>query len=166
MRVQKTKLKNKTGARGLSEFVEKNQKPLIIFFLLIVIFLLFFLVKINHLKKNINQDFFQRKIPISIIVGSSNMIFVNAQTDFFNLGGGPPGSSITANFNITNIIDRDVLIKLSVEGSLKEWISFSENNFLLMSNQTKNIILLAKIPDNASQGTYNDSFVVIKHYLK
>ncbi|MGB9749139.1 MAG: hypothetical protein ACP5OZ_01080 [Candidatus Woesearchaeota archaeon] len=151
---------------GFSLFIEKNQKFLIVLFSIIVLFLLVFLIGMCALQKNLNQNSFEKRVPISIIVGSSNTIFINAQTDAFYLGGGPPGSTITANFNITNIIGRTVLIKLSAEGSVKDWISFSENDFILKPNELKEIVLIAEIPENAFKGTYNDSFVVIKHYLK
>ncbi|MEM2121308.1 MAG: hypothetical protein QXU20_01445 [Candidatus Woesearchaeota archaeon] len=146
-------------------FVEKNQKFLIVLFSIAVILLSIFLIKIFSLQKSLSQKYFEQRVPISIIVGSSSTIFVNAQTDAFHLGGGPPGSTITNNFNITNIIDRNILVRIYVNGSIREWVVFSENNFVLKPGETKNIILTVNIPSDALAQVYNDSFVVIKQSI-
>jgi len=148
--------------------IKNNEASFRLFLLFFSVFVIsvFSTIIVYNLTVQKNHPVYENKIPVYIRVVEPFNVMVNSRTDAFYFGGGPRGSILKLNFNITNSIEKDVFVVLSVEGRVSDWISFSENNFVLEPGETKNIIVIAEIPMDAELGYYNQSFIVIREFVE
>lgn len=91
------------------------------------------------------------ELPIHVEV--SEVFEVDLQ-NAFEFGGIPAGLFATKSMNITNNVNKRK--KFTIETTeLKDWISFSENYFVLEPQETREIKVTLTIPPNTKKGDYN-----------
>jgi uncharacterized membrane protein len=91
------------------------------------------------------------ELPIHVEV--SEIFEVDLQKTF-EFGGIPAGLFATKSMNITNNLDEKKKFTLKVT-ELKDWISFSENYFVLEPKETREIKVTLSIPTGTKKGDYN-----------
>ena len=106
-------------------------------------------------------------IPIFLSVTTPNHININRNTrnnTAIYFGGGPPGSILKVNFNLTNYNPYPINVSLKIKGSVMNWLTLSTTNFTLYPNITQNIELTASIPNNITIGKYNATLIVLEEH--
>jgi hypothetical protein len=88
----------------------------------------------------------------SLMVHNGNSGF-NTDTWELSFGKNHPGGSGTKYFSITSKERAHVFIKVS--GNMSEFLSFSDNNFIIQPGETKKIQTDLKIPQDAMLGNYS-----------
>ena len=73
--------------------------------------------------------------------------------DIIRFGVVQPGGSAERKFHIQSGEKRFVQIKLT--GNLSTYVTASDNNFVLIPNETKTVTLTAEVPENAPEGNYS-----------
>ena len=101
----------------------------------------------------------KKEIYAQINVGDHYGINVNKSALTF--GTVRPGGFSTRNVTITNSYDYAIRIKIYAKGSIKDFITTPENDFILYVNQTKNIGFVVTPPSGTPAGNYEGKVVVI-----
>jgi hypothetical protein len=101
-------------------------------------------------------------IPTHVIV--NHKLGFNIDNDLLWFGSLPPGQTSSRNANIKNTYDEPILIRINYLGEMKDWLSASPNNFVLMPNETQKIKIVTRVPDNVSYGNYSGKVRVL--YLR
>jgi hypothetical protein len=85
---------------------------------------------------------------------------LNFDPDAIHFGGGPPGAILDRTFNLTTT--EPLYVSIHVTGPIKEFVSVTENDFLIKPGELKSITLFATIPE-VPKGWYNGTLII---YLK
>ncbi|MBU4501667.1 MAG: hypothetical protein KKA79_03685 [Nanoarchaeota archaeon] len=91
----------------------------------------------------------------------ANKIGFNIDTDKIYFGSIPPGNSGQKRVILENMGYKKSVVRLKVRGQLKEWITVSDNNFILKKGESKLIEIKAVIPEDAELKDYEDKLVII-----
>ena len=78
-----------------------------------------------------------------------------------NFGRITPGNSADKSISIGNPTDHKVKILILPKGLISDWVSISENNFILVPGEKKNVNFEVVAPQNAAFGRYNGTAEVI-----
>lgn len=93
-------------------------------------------------------------------VTGKNEVGFNLDPGVFNFGKVPQGAIAKRNATINHKYPFDVLVKIDITGNAKNLVSTSENYFILSPNITKNIEVMANVPENYSMGLYSGKIQV------
>lgn len=102
------------------------------------------------------QDFKTLDIRLTV----ANHLGFNADTDKLYLGTVPRGNIASRRVIIENKEYEKSVIRLKVLGELKDWITVSENNFVLKKDESKQVEIEATVPENAEPRNYDSRLVI------
>jgi len=83
---------------------------------------------------------------------SNSSVGLNTNTKVLAFGKVPLGGGSTRYFTLST--QKRALIRIVPTGDIKQFISFSDNNFILEPGQQKRVLASVDIPDNATLGGY------------
>lgn len=92
-------------------------------------------------------------VEMSLEVGDK--LGFNLEENVLNFGRTAPGvNSVTRFIEISNIEDYPIVIKIKTSGELSEWVTTSEDNFVLEAGEIRKVDFVAAPPPDAPQGEY------------
>jgi len=97
----------------------------------------------------------------SVIV--SDFVGIDASRDSLRFGAVTPGGTSKRNITISNTRTYGLRTNIMATGNLSPMVKFSDNYFWLEPNESRTVSLMAFVPSDAAQGTYNGT---IKFYFK
>lgn len=100
-----------------------------------------------------------KEYPMQVIVG--NKLGIDVGTDMIRFGGVMPGGGSTRILALANNNNMEVRAKLLAYGELKGYVTFSDNNFIMMPNESRNIDISLGIPAAMPYGSYNGTMRAI-----
>ncbi|MCX6710056.1 MAG: hypothetical protein NTV63_03855 [Candidatus Woesearchaeota archaeon] len=103
-----------------------------------------------------------RTLPINLTVTEPMHVGLGLrkERDMMFFGAIPPLGKGYTQFAVTNEYDKELLVRIEVEGELKPWIEIAYNDFILEKNETRKVDLIAYVPENASLGQRNSTLIV------
>ena len=132
------------------------KKKIILIGIAVLFFAIFFSLAIPH--KTLEYD-------MDIKVATDKTIGINVDTDSIHFGKVPSekisGRSAEAIKELT-VYSGDANVKVTVKtsGELGQWVTAEPKEFYLEKNQTKTIVLTAKVPYDAEPGVYTGKVIV------
>jgi len=99
-------------------------------------------------------------ISMDLIVEDSNIIGMNADADALHFGTVPKGGGSVRKLDITNKKNYPLSVNISIEGDFADWISISDNNFILQPEESLRVEFETKVPEDAPFRTYNSTAYV------
>jgi hypothetical protein len=102
-----------------------------------------------------------RTIDIYLTVTKENRIGLNTDSDALRFGIISRGSQGKRYLDISHKKDYPLKLNIRIYGDLADWISISDNNFVLNKNETKRITFTANVPSNAIPGNYTGRAVFL-----
>lgn len=130
---------------------ERKNKIIAIILSIIILFLVINLISsLSILEK--------RQIYASIIVSDHYGFDLNGTALTFGMT--MPGGSSHRDLIIKNEYNKDVYVESYVKGEIRDFISISDNNFVLKPNETKELSFVVLIPKGTEYGNYT-GFVII-----
>lgn len=105
------------------------------------------------------SNFQKIEVYAEVIVSDYYGISINDTSIVFGIL--PPGGTSNKDIDLTNNYNRDVKFKIYSEGSIKDFIKVSENNFVLKPNEHKSLSFSVKIPKNISSGKYDGKVIFL-----
>jgi len=88
-------------------------------------------------------------------------IGVNLDTDKIYFGKTHPGGMAKRHLNISNNYGFSVRTNINVEGEITDFISVSENNFIIEPHSSKEITYYAETTEDTEKGTYEGKTIVV-----
>lgn len=121
----------------------------------------FFIISITLLTASLTlaalvQEFKTLDIRLTV----ANHLGFNTDTDKLYLGTVPRGNTASRSVLIENKEYEKSVVRLKVLGELKDWITVSENNFVLKKGESKLVKVEANVPKNAELKDYNSRLVI------
>ena len=101
--------------------------------------------------------FFTVTPPMHIVFEDPNA------TETLKFTGGSAGFISKRDLNFRNNFNFAVKVKATAQGQLANWVSFSENNFIVNPSETKNLTVSIRPPEDAAEGNYTGE-LIIKFY--
>ena len=95
-----------------------------------------------------------RSLNISLDVAKGSGIGMSADIDKLDFGAVPNGGTVEKGTLVENYREEPVKILIIVKGNVSPFIEVSENNFVLASNESKHVKIIAR-PINAETGYYS-----------
>src|SRR3989344_5885382 len=92
------------------------------------------------------------KLDIKVEVGEG--VGLDVSKDYVGFGIVSHGNSAARDIILSHSYDKNLMIKMHVEGELRDWIVFSENNFFLEPGVEKKVGVSLFVPKEASKGKY------------
>lgn len=102
------------------------------------------------------QDFKTLDIQLTV----ANHLGFNADTDKLYLGTLPRGNMVSRYVIVENNEYEKSVIRLKIFGELKDWITVSDNNFVLKKGESKQVKVEATVPENAELKEYDSRLVI------
>lgn len=90
----------------------------------------------------------------------ANHLGFNTDTDKLYLGTVPRGNTASRSVIIENNEYKKSIVRLKVFGELKNWITVSENNFVLKKGESKIVKVEANVPEDAELKNYESRLVI------
>lgn len=135
---------------------QKNEKTIAtLVTLFFVISVILFIISLTFIL--FVQDF--KTLEIRLTVGSH--LGFNVDTDKLYLGTVPRGNTALRQVMIENNEYEKSIIRIKILGELKDWVTVSENNFVLKKGESKNVEIEAIVPENAERKDYDSRLVII-----
>jgi hypothetical protein len=104
-------------------------------------------------------DMYEVKMDIKVI--EENIVGLNVDTDAIHFGKMQRGSEGIRNITLANNDANPHLIKIKAFGNISNFISVSENNFIINPNTSKNLSVIAKPPLDSLAGYYEGTLQVL-----
>ena len=101
------------------------------------------------------------EIEMKIKVRTDGYTGINIDTDCINFGGVPRGAVGERIINVTNNDENAHLVRIRARGYIEDWVTVSENNFILESHSSKEIRVKAKTPPDIPAGNYTGTLEVV-----
>jgi len=124
--------------------------------LILIIFLGIILLALIYLSFSVSVE----KDELEIYLNVGNYTGVDLNTSALTFGTLAKSASASRNILITNENKKSMLVIISVDGQVKEWIDISEKIFVLNADEIKAVKVIAEIPQNAEFGGYNGTIIV------
>jgi zona occludens toxin (predicted ATPase) len=126
----------------------------------IFLFILFFLVLIFSIFNLFNYFSIieQKRIYTEVMVSDKFGIAINKSALLF--GRLVPGTSSNKNISIVNDYDHEISVDISSKGDIKEFLSVSDNGFILKKGELKDIKFFVKVPKHTEYGNYSGEIIV------
>ena len=102
-------------------------------------------------------------IKTSFIV--SDKVGFDLNKNELTFGSIQPGGTSSRALTIQNNFNRDIIVTLNSEGNIKDYLTVSENDFVLRPNEQKNVTFTAFSYKNQSYGNYTGKINIIFKYL-
>lgn len=102
-----------------------------------------------------------REMPTDIIVKQS--VGINLNKDAFHFGGMYPGGMAQRDLHIINN-EKDYVVQIKITGNISQFVTISDNNFLVRKGETKTVTLTAVFPKGLPIGNKYEG--MIKFYFK
>ncbi len=121
----------------------------------------FFIISIIFLTASLTlstlvQEFKNLDIQLTV----ANHLGFNTDTDKLYLGTIPQGNTGSRSIVIENKEYKKSVIRLKVFGELKNWVTVSENNFVLQKGESKTVKIEVSVPEDAEQKDYQSWLVI------
>lgn len=100
---------------------------------------------------------YAKQIDISVYVRNGSSAF-NTSTDALNFAKISPGGVSTKKIDINSY--RDSIVRLETVGNISDFISYSDNNFVMKKNEYKQVEITLALPENVSEGEYSGKLKV------
>jgi len=126
--------------------VRKGSRYILAVILIIVIVIS--VVNIFIQAKTVEKKTFYSKLVISDFYGFD----INGTALIF--GVLMPGGSSSRSVSISNNYGHDIRVRAYVSGNISDFVFMDENDFIVRKNEARNISFVARVPFNASLGTY------------
>jgi len=97
------------------------------------------------------------KTKMHLIVGDNPGFDTN--NDYVVFGRVPFGGASTRHINLYNI-NQTRRVYISASGKLADWVSVTENNFIIGPEEAINIDVTASVPMDAEKGDYTGTLVM------
>jgi len=128
-------------------------------------FILLIVVAVSVFTILLSQYFLIEKIQtFNVFISVADRVAFNISKGAGNnlhFGTAPPGSSSSRTLVFDSSDPRPSKVIIKSYGQIKDWIIASENNFILESNEDKNVTLTILIPQNAEFGSYTGKIKLI-----
>ncbi len=135
----------------------KNREKIVLmliiaFFLLVVelLFLDYYVIDIQEVRADFK-------------VKTSNFVAFNLDKDALHFGTVPPKGHSIRNMTFYNYYNFPVILSIKSKGDISDYISASQNNFVLEPNSSKDIAFTLTLPSNIESRQYNGT---LKFYYK
>ena len=99
------------------------------------------------------------KLDIKVEVGDG--VGLDVSNDYVGFGIVSNGNSAARDIILSHSYDKNLMIKMHVEGELRDWIVFSENDFVLEPGVEKKVGVSLFVPKEASKGKYESELIVV-----
>lgn len=99
------------------------------------------------------------KLDIKVEVGEG--VGLDVSEEYVGFGIVSNGNSAARDIILSHSYDKNLMIRMHVEGGLKDWIVFSENNFVLEPGVEKRVGISLFVPKDAGKGKYTSELVVV-----
>ena len=123
-----------------------------------LIFILLIIVIASIITILLTRYFLIEKVQtFDLAVNVANRVGFNiskGESGILHFGTAPPGSSSSRTLIFDSSDPRPSRVIIKSYGQIKGWIIASENNFILKSNEDKNVTITILIPENAEYGNY------------
>jgi hypothetical protein len=139
---------------------DKKKRNTIIAFVFIIIIVLLAIFLTGSLI-NFFSVLEKEEIDAFLMVGPGFGIAINGTAIVF--GRIPPGNSGQKELVIKNDYEHDVLIKIYARGEMKDFLTISENDFILKPEENKTIGFIARVPPEIPYGNYTGKVTVVTH---
>ena len=126
--------------------------------ILVIILLLLFSFSILFLPRFLLCDTIE--LDAYLVVGDH--LGFNVDTTAIYFGTAPPGASPSRSVYINNTGCRKSRVVVEVEGDFSEWVDISDNNFILLMGEGKDVDFVVTIPSDAGLGNYSSK---VKFYF-
>ncbi len=124
----------------------------------IIIFIIFLiLLYMNFGKTNVLE---KKKIYSKVIVGDKYGFDINGSALTFGMIV-PGTSSSIREIILMNKYNRDVDVEIYSDGSIKNFLKVSKNNFILRANESVNIKFSASVPLDCERGLYDGNVTIL-----
>lgn len=123
--------------------------------------IIFFLISIILFSASLTfsaiaQEFKTLDIQLTV----ANHLGFNTDTDKLYLGTMPRGNMASRSVLIENKEYEKSVVRLKVFGELKNWVTVSENNFVLKKGESKTVKIEANVPEDAELKDYESRLVI------
>lgn len=121
----------------------------------------FFVISIIFLTASLTlstlvQEFKNLDIQLTV----ANHLGFNTDMDKLYLGTVPRGNTASRPVLIENKEYEKSVVRLKVFGELKNWVTVSENNFILKKGESKTVKVEVNVPENAELKDYKSRLVI------
>ena len=127
-----------------------------------LIIIVFFILILTGLVPLIHSQY--RVLDVEIIpayVTIDYKLGFKLDNDALWFGKLPPGQTSSRKANIRNDYDFPIIIRMNSIGEMEDWLSASPNNFVLMPNETQEVQVVVRVPEDVSYGDYEGKLRVI-----
>ena len=111
-------------------------------------------VMVFHLVPSHETEELEMRLQVSDYVG------FDVETSAIVFGTVPPGGMGQRDIIINNLADEPRNILIRAEGGLSEWVSVSENMFLVLANEEKPVSVHVQVPEDAEFGNYTGTMKI------
>lgn len=139
--------------RGLKRNMENKTVFAAIIVLIVVLTIALLGVVVHDVPNN--------RIPMRLTISDKNVFGLSGDTDAIYFGTMPPSAiDSIKKIIITNDFETKRKVELVVIGDLKEWVSASDNNFILGPKEFEEVTLTATVPENPKVGNYTSELLI------
>ena len=104
-------------------------------------------------------------VSMDLTVEDTNIIGMNADADALHFGTVPRKGTSIRRMGIANNQNYPLFVNISIEGDFTDWISISDNNFILQPKESLQVEFKTTVPKNASFKIYNGTaYIVLRRY--
>lgn len=96
---------------------------------------------------------------VGMHVKIDEVVGFNVDNSSLFFGTIPPGSSSKRDIALSGVDSSRIY--LIPTGGISNWVSFSENNFILKKEESINVSVMIKAPDNAGYGEYSGKLMIL-----
>lgn len=97
--------------------------------------------------------------PMFLLVGDK--LGIDVGSDIIRFGRIKPGGGSSRTFVLQNDYSQEVKINMRIFGDLESYASLSDNHFVLVPNETKEVMISVGVPNDLSFGNYTGTLRVI-----
>lgn len=137
---------------------KKSRKIKNIFLILLIAFV--FLLSIILYSNFIDYISILEKKEVYASVNVNNYIGFDINSTALKFGTIPPGNSAFRKIYLENSYNDTVRVKIYVEGKIKDFVEVSDNDFILLKNEKKEVNFVVKIPSETEFGFYEGKIIV------
>ncbi|NIO23322.1 MAG: hypothetical protein GTN38_04845 [Candidatus Aenigmarchaeota archaeon] len=101
------------------------------------------------------------EVDMHLKVTEGYMVGVNTRTDALYFGKVRKGGLSTRKIILDNYDENPHFVQIRTFGDLSKWVYVSDNNFVLPSNESKNVSVSCDVPIDADVGNYTGKLQVV-----
>ncbi len=108
-----------------------------------------------------NHFIIENTVNLDMYVNVGDHFGLNADADAIRFGMVKPGTSGERSIFVNNSAAYPLRVIILKSGYIADWVTTSDNNFVLSQNEGKDIIFEVHAPKNAYYGNYNGKVQII-----